>query len=39
MKNLLEYNPEKRISACDALNHPFFSDLSGTSKTGLGIII
>jgi serine/threonine protein kinase len=27
LKKLLEYDPEKRISAADALEHPFFKDL------------
>lgn len=30
LKNMLEIEPTKRISAKNALNHPFFKEINGT---------
>lgn len=32
LKSMLQFDPEKRISAVDALNHPFFDDLDADLK-------
>ena len=32
LKKLLELDPEKRITAADALQHPFFKDLDEETK-------
>jgi len=28
LKSMLEINPDKRISAIEAINHPFFKDIN-----------
>jgi serine/threonine protein kinase len=28
LEEMLQYDPAKRITAADAMNHPYFSDLS-----------
>lgn len=30
MEQMLQYDPAKRITAADAMKHPYFSDLSPT---------
>lgn len=32
LEKMLEYDPEKRISASDALDHPFFKDIDPETK-------